>query len=591
MALAHNILLLVSVLLLVSIVAGMISSRFGAPLLLVFLGIGMIVGTDGLHIIDFNDYQTAFVIGNAALAVILFDGGLRTKKEVFRLALWPSLALATVGVVATAGITAACVHYLLDLAWLEAWLLGVIVASTDAAAVFLVFGTHGGSLNRRVSAILEAESGLNDPMAVLLTVILVEALLKGVLPGWAELAEQLAVQLLGGAAVGVVGGLALVRTINRINLSQGLYPILALAMALFTFAVAQSLQMSGFLAVYLCGLILGNQRHKAAQMIDKFQDGLAWLSQIVMFLMLGLLLTPSDLVPIIVPAVLTALALIFIARPLSVLLCLTPFRIQLNEQAFIAWVGLRGAVPIFLGTIPVMAGVPSAEVYFCIAFVVVFASLIVQGWTVTPMARLCKVRLPAQPVPPSRLDLDLPGLLAEGLTVYTVKPGSRAAGKTVRSLPLPEGAEVLSVIREGKPLRPGQIKRLEPEDCAVLMTPDDALEDIDRLFATAADSHGGMELGDFVFNASQPLEKLAFFYDFPLPADSEALSVGEYLTRQLGERAVISDRVRLGHVDIVVTQIGHDHRIEAIAIALRETESLREKWQAWRQRLRRSLGG
>lgn len=580
MELAHNILLLVSVLLLLSIVAGIISSRFGAPLLLVFLGIGMAAGTDGLRIIDFNDYQTAFVIGNAALAIILFDGGLRTKKEVFRLALWPSISLATAGVLITAGIIAACAHYLLYFGWLEAFLLGTVVASTDAAAVFLVLGARSLNINRRASAVLEAESGLNDPMAVFLTVLLVEALLQGAMPEWQSWVSRLMLQLAGGTILGFLGGLLLVKLMNRLDLSQGLYPILALAMALFTFALAQTLHMSGFLAVYICGVVLGNQRHKAAQVVDKFQDGLAWLSQIVMFLMLGLLVTPSTLLPILLPAVLIALALIFVARPLSIIVCLAPFRIHWNEQAFIAWVGLRGAVPIFLGTIPVMAGVPQAEIYFSVAFVVVLASLVLQGWTVTPAARLCNVLLPPQPVPPSRLELDLPGLQEEGLMVYTVKPSSLAANKAIRTLPLPEGTEILSIIREGKPLRPSQLKRLEPEDCIVTLAPEGALNAMDRLFATPADGNNSLlPMGDFVFSANQPLEKLAFFYEFPLPPDSEGISVGEYLGRTLGDRVVISDRVRFGHVDIIVTQIGAEHRIETVAIALRENIGLKERVQ------------
>ncbi|CAN0432772.1 unnamed protein product, partial [Phaeothamnion confervicola] len=270
----------------------------------------------------------------------------------------------TVGVLLTAGIVAVLAWWLLELPPVGAFLVGAIVASTDAAAVFLLLNMRGTELNKRVTATLEVESGINDPMAVFLTVACVEYLLHpGAQPALHWLAFFL-IQMLGGAAIGIVGGFALVWLVNRADLAGGLYPVLCAAFAITVFAAAQSVEASGFLAVYLAGLVLGNRRHRAQATILRFHDGLAWIAQIVMFLMLGLLVTPSKLLQDPWAELGIALALIFVARPVAVFLCLWPAKFGKRERAFIAWVGLRGAVPIFLASIPVIAGVPGEIVYF-----------------------------------------------------------------------------------------------------------------------------------------------------------------------------------------------------------------------------------
>ena len=290
--------LVAAALLLVSIVVSDISSRLGAPLLLVFLVLGMLAGEDGPGGIRFDDFETAYVIGTLALAVIIFDGGLRTSRDTFRVALWPAVSLATVGVLVTAGLVGLLAAWVLGLALLEGMLLGAIVGSTDAAAVFALLRTQGAALKRRVASTLEIESGSNDPMAVFLTVAILELLAAGKTGLEASTALSFVMQFAIGALLGVTGGRLLVWLINRLRLISGLYPLLAAAGGILIFAVAAQLGGSGFLAIYLAGPVLGNSRLQARQTILRVHDGLAWLSQIVMFLILGLLLTPSQLVGI-----------------------------------------------------------------------------------------------------------------------------------------------------------------------------------------------------------------------------------------------------------------------------------------------------
>ena len=288
-------------------------------------------------------------------------------------------------------------------------------------------------------------------------------------PGW-SLAVDFFNQIAGGAAVGLAAGFALVWLINRLDLASGLYPILAMAWALFTFSGAQALGASGFLAVYLAGLIVGNRRHRAAQLINRFHDGLAWLAQMVMFVMLGLLVTPSDLLPTLVASVLIAAFLVMLGRPVAVVLCLLPFRFAWNEQAFIAWVGLRGAVAIFLGSIPVLAGVEHASIYFQVAFAVVIVSLVVQGWTIAQAARLLEVELPPMPRTAPRIDVDLPASERD-LLIYSVGPGSRIARRGLRRLLQLENTSLVGAVRDGRLLRPRELDRLDPGDSVLVIAP------------------------------------------------------------------------------------------------------------------------
>ena len=595
MDLADQLILLGSLLLLLSIFVGLVSSRVGAPLLLVFLALGMVFGEDGPGGILFDNYFAAYLIGSIALAIILFDGGLRTGLASFRLAAWPALVLATAGVVITAALTGVAAERLLGLGWLESFLVGAIVASTDAAAVFFLLHLHGLDIKPRVRSVLEVESGLNDPMAVFLTVSCVELLLNGTGDAPARLALDFAVGIAGGALIGIGAGFVLVWLINRLALADGLYPVLAMAFALFTFAGAQALGASGFLAVYLAGLVVGNRRHRAAQLIDRFHDGLAWLAQMVMFIMLGLLVTPSELLPTLVPAVLIAAFLVVIARPAAVVLCLLPFRFRWHEQAFVAWVGLRGAVAIFLGTIPVLAGVAHASLFFEIAFVVVLISLVAQGWSLARAARLLDVELPSSPATADRIEVSLPASAGRDLLIYTVGPDSPIALRGARRLLQLEGTSLLGVVRDGRLLRPRDLDRLLPGDSVLVMAPPAQTPALDQLFAAHARPASDPGLfGEFSFDGERPVGGIAEFYGLPLAETERSLPLADFVRTRLGRAPSVGDRLRLAGIELVVQAVRRE-RISRIGIELepdaRPRPSLARVVAGWRRGLERLRRG
>ncbi|MAO54959.1 MAG: potassium/proton antiporter [Rhodospirillaceae bacterium] len=572
MELANHLILIGSGLILASIFAGTLSSRFGAPLLLVFLVLGMLAGEDGPGGIDFDDYEATYLVGSIALAVILFDGGLRTRWRDFRGVAAPAVVLATVGVLVTAAITGTAARYLLGIGWLEGLLVGAIVASTDAAAVFLLLSARAMRLRERLGALLEAEAGLNDPMAVMLTVTCVSLILSTdaalSVDTAADVAGRFVLQIAGGLIAGVIGGYPLLTTLNGLNIASGLYPVLAAAGALLLFAGAQEIGASGFLAVYLAGLIVGNKRHKATLLINRFHDGLAWLCQIAMFLILGLLITPSSLIPVILPAVGIAAALVFIARPVATALSLAWFRYPLRETAFVSWVGLRGAVPIFLGTIPVLAGLENAETYFGVVYMVVMASLIVQGWSVGAVGRRLGVMLAPRPPQPPRVEIGLPTDTGRDMTAYSVQPRSLSVRRDLSRLPLPDGIDVVSVIRDGQMRTPAEVDRLAPGDDVILIAPPDRMPDLDRLFgARGPGLHDPENAGAFTFDGTTALGAIADAYDFWVPARRRALPVGEFIKRNLLRRPVAGRRLHLTTVDLIIARI-EDGRIAAVAIDL-----------------------
>src|ERR1700730_593490 len=369
--------LLGGLLVLAGIMSSLVAMRFGAPLLLLFLVVGMLAGESGPLGLKFDDVRTTYAVGSIALALILFDGGLRTRFVTFRSVLGPAITLATAGVLLTAAITAPIAAVLFDLRWIEGLLVRAGVASPDAAAVFCLMHARGLRVRPRVSATLEVESGSNDPFAVLLTMLLVEFLAVGD-RSWQHVVQVLAEQAILGTIIGVLGGRAMVLVLNRLNLAQGLHGPFVATGAVVIFGLAAAVHASGFLAVYLAGLVLGNRPTRAHNTVVVFLDAVTWLAQIVMFVLLGLLVWPLRL----------------IARPVAVFLCLAPFRFPWREKAFIAWVGLRGAVGIFLASIPLLVGLPKAYLYFDIAFVVVLVSLLVQGWTIAAAARRLHIALP-----------------------------------------------------------------------------------------------------------------------------------------------------------------------------------------------------
>lgn len=392
-------LLAAAALVFVSVLAGLFSARIGFSFLLVFLVAGVLAGVDGIGGWQFDDARISFWVGNVALAVILLDGGLRTAYATFRTGLRPASVLATVGVVICTGVTALAGVVLVGLDWGTALLMGAIVGSTDAAAVFALLTRSGVTLNERVAATLEIESGVNDPMAVYLTLAFIAMLAApaGATSAWAGMATAFVQQFGWGTAVGVGSGFAVAELLRRVaarDTGGGILALLVGAAGLSVFAVTGWLGGSGFLAVYLFGLIVGNRASAEVAPTLAAMDGYAWLAQAGMFLLLGLLVTPSTMTGSLLPGLGVALVLIFVARPVAVWLCLLPFRFTPRETWFIAWVGLRGAVPIVLALFPLLAGTPQAGLLFNIAFVVVLASLLTQGTTIALVARRLGVALP-----------------------------------------------------------------------------------------------------------------------------------------------------------------------------------------------------
>ncbi|PZG06754.1 potassium/proton antiporter, partial [Nonomuraea aridisoli] len=460
----YGVLLAGGVVLLASIAAARTAARLGLPSLLLFLALGLLLGEDVLGI-DFDNAQLAQTLGTAALAIILIEGGLSTRWNDLRRMLSPSALLATLGVAVSVVVTAAGAHLLLGMEWRLALLLGAIVSSTDAAAVFAVL--RALPLPRRLAGIVEAESGFNDAPTVIL--VLVFSTTAG-LPDPVDVAGQVGYQLAVGAVVGLVVGRIGVAALRYVALpASGLYPLTTLGLGILAFAAAGAANASGFLAAYLAGIVLGNAvlPHRAAT--RSFAEGLAWLAQIGLFVMLGLLVDPSELGSAVVPALLAGLVLLLVARPLSVVACLAPFRVPLRDQAFISWAGLRGAVPIVLATFPIVAAVPGSGTLLNIVFVLVVVFTLVQGPTLPAVGRLLGVARADQPQEVDIESAPLDTVGAELLTL-TVPPGSRLHGVEIFELRLPSPAVVTLVVREGRTFVPDGGTRLLQGDQALIVT-------------------------------------------------------------------------------------------------------------------------
>jgi potassium/hydrogen antiporter len=451
MFLVDSLLLLGGLLLLIGILSSKFSTRVGLPVLVLFLAVGMLAGEDGPGGLQFDNVGLAHGIGTVALALILFDGGLQTRRESLHLAWKPALALATIGVLVTAGVTGLAASWMLGLPLPVGLLLGSIVASTDAAAVFSVLRSQGLHLRERVASTLEVESGSNDPMAIFLTIGLVEVLTGQREPGW-SLAALFVTQMGVGALVGLAAGWLAVRLINAINLeAAGLYPVLAGACGFIAFGFAATLGGSGFLAVYLAGIVMGNSRIVFQRGLFLFMDGLAWMSQIVMFVVLGLLSDPSEFLDVAWSALLVAAVLILVARPLAVVPVLSMFRFSTREQVLVSWVGLKGAVPIILATFPLLYGLPEGRLLFNVVFFVVLVSAILQGWTLPAVASRLRLQEDRLPAPAISLELMALRHVNAEIVDYPVWPTSAVAGRDVKDIALPEGA-VLALLSRGDSL-------------------------------------------------------------------------------------------------------------------------------------------
>jgi potassium/hydrogen antiporter len=562
--------LLGAVLVMAGILSSLLALRFGAPLLLVFLLIGMLAGDSGPGQLRFDDVRSTYLVGSVALALILFDGGLKTRFQSIRAVLAPSTVLATAGVLLTALVTAPFAKYVLDLNWTESLLVGAVVASTDAAAVFLLVHAQGLRLRPRVGATLEAESGTNDPFAVFLTLMLVEFISLGQ-GSFGHIALEFVREAGLGAVVGVVGGRLVVVALNRVALPQGLHAPFVATAALVIFGAAQIAHASGFLAVYLAGIIIGNRPTRAHNSVVTFLDAATWLAQIVMFVMLGLLVSPQRLVSSIVPALLVALVLMLLARPLAVFLCLAPFRFNWREKLFIAWTGLRGAVAIFLASIPMLVGLSKAYLYFDVAFVVVFISLLLQGWTLAPAARLLHVALPRADRGPRRVELDLPGQLEQQLVGYPVRSKSLYFRRGL----IPSWSKPTLVIRDERILSPAEADPIAAGDYIYLLAPPEKAESLDRFFVDMAPSSAPDPhlLGDFTVSGEHTLGELAQIYGVTVGEDQTRLTLSDYFDIHLDYAPKEGAELVLDPIVLVARSISGG-RVNVIGLRLPEDEEV-----------------
>ncbi len=568
----NQFLLIAGVLLFASILIGHVSRRFGMPLLLVFLLIGMAAGEDGPGGIHFDDFGTGFLVANLALAVILLDGGLRTRFQSFRVALRPALSLATVGVVITAALVGVAGHLMLGLDWGYALLLGSIVGSTDAAAVFALLRDSGTRLNDRVASTLEIESGANDPMAVFLTLAMIEVIRSGANVPDLSLFVQLFQQFGLGAVIGGGAGYLLSRIVQSVHVGEGLYALLIASGGLLVFAGCNLLGGSGFLAVYLAGLVIGNRRIPGGENVLRAMDGLAWLAQSGMFLLLGLLVNPGDLLSVGGWALGVAIALMVVARPVAVVVSLAPFRFPVRETAYISWVGLRGAVPIVLSIFPTMAGIDGGHVFFDVAFFVVLVSLTLQGSTIAAGARLLGIALPARIEPVAHGEIELTRQRGLQLLEVRVPDDWPWSGTAVRGLRLPAQTQVLAVWRNGVLVAEVGSHLLQADDAVLCAVPQESSVALAQLFTEAAQQGAPTQrsvFGDFTIDADIAVADLEMAYGFTLARDEADRDrrLGEWLQSRLRRRPVVGDRARIDRIELTVREV-RDGRIARVGLKL-----------------------
>jgi cell volume regulation protein A len=540
----NEALLAAGALLFVAILLSALSQRVGVPALLVFLAVGLFATELPGAPRGFIGPQTAALIGNLALAVILLDGGLRTRMSTFRMVAGPALALATVGVLLTAALVSVLAVLLLGFDWRHGLLLGAIVGSTDAAAVFALLRSGGLRLNERVGATLEVESGLNDPMAVFLTVALIE-LLRLPDGGALTLASMFALQLGVGLAGGWLFGRLLAEVVARVRLTEGLYALLIQAGGLAIFAVTNLLQGSGFLAIFIAGMIVARRRVHVTEDVLRVSDGLAWLAQAGMFLILGIFADIKGLLALGGAGLAIGIGLIVLARPLAVAVLLVPFRYAAREIAFIAWIGLRGAVPIVLALFPLISGVPDAALLFHITFFTVLLSLLLQGATLPVAARLARVTVPARSPILSSEPIearDDPHALVQ----LRVLPSARVAGQAPEAIEFPQRARVIEVVRDGRAI---EARELQAGDVVAMIAPDDVVADLEEMFAPAPPAQ------EFSLDAATTLGDLRDYYGLQIPEPATAdQTVGAFLRARLHRRPAVGDSIRIERVCLSVRQ-------------------------------------
>ena len=571
MFLIDKIILLAAILILVGIVSSKLSARMGLPVLVLFLIIGMLAGDGGIGGIIFNNADAAHALGTLALAMILYDGGLQTPLASIKSVWKPSALLATLGVLVTAAIAGFTACWALDLPLMEGLLVGAIVGSTDAAAVFSLLRNAGIHVAPRLKSTLEIESASNDPMAIFLTVGLLEVLMND-LPFGIGLVQMFALQMGVGVAVGLAVGWVAVRVINRIHLlATGLYPVLVAAFGLLAFGVAANLQGSGFLAVFVAGVFVGNSRFVFQRSTFLFHDGLAWLGQITMFGVLGLLVHPPSLLDVWQEGLIISFVLIFVARPLAVVPILLPFGFNAREMALVSWVGLRGSVPIILAIFPLIFGLSGAPLIFNVVFFVVLISATVQGATLPIVARKLGLAAPAPPVPPATLEITALGDVDADIVEYILGDTCRAAGRRLSQMALPDSTVVAMITRQQTVIPPRGSTTLEAGDHLFVVLRPETRPFVDRVFS----SHVGeavvsmLPAAELRLKGTTRIEDLLRCYGIDLAIEG-GLTLDQVLRRHLGDAAAVDASITLNGTVMRICEMV-DRRIATVGLK-RSTE-------------------
>ncbi|TWU17744.1 K(+)/H(+) antiporter NhaP [Novipirellula galeiformis] len=565
----ETLILITSVLLLLGIASNKFSARMGVPVLVLFLTVGMLAGSEGLGGIEFENYSLAHGIGTICLSLILFDGGLRTPYRSIRSAWKPAGVLATAGVFVTALITGLAASWFLQIPLLEGLLLGSIVGSTDASVVFSVLRSGGVNIRRRLADTLEVESGSNDPMAIFLTVGLIQVL-TGAVPLGTGLLTLFLSQMILGTVVGVLVGWGGAWLLKHIRLdAAGLYPVLATALGLFSFGFAAAFGGSGFLAVYLTGIVIGNRRPVFHRGILLFHDAIAWICQILMFIALGILSFPSRLLEVAGPALLISAVLILVARPLAVFLCVAPFKFAFRELTFLSWVGLKGAVPITLATFPMLAGLPGASLMFDTVFFVVLVSAVVQGWTLPAVTRYLKLEVPTRLPPPVTLEISSLRNVDGDIVDYFVDDECRVAGRMLSQLALPDGVVVALIVRDEQIIPPQGRSQIEVGDHVIVVLRPSVRAMVDRIFAHREQEPVTLPTAlEFPLRGSIKVGDVEQFYDLQLGGKPE-LTLDEVMRERLGtKRLVLGASVRYEQIVLFVRELNASGTVEYVGMMI-----------------------
>ncbi|WP_372762911.1 potassium/proton antiporter [Pseudoalteromonas sp.] len=567
MFLIDQIILLAAVLILLGIMSSKLSARLGLPVLVLFLIVGMLAGEDGPGGIFFDNAEAAHSLGTLALAMILFDGGLQTPLRAIKKVWKPASTLATLGVLVTSAVTGVAAAYILDIPLLQGMLLGAIVGSTDAAAVFALLRNAGIHLKPKLKATLEIESASNDPMAIFLTVGLLEILVNDMQPGTGLLLMFIS-QMGLGALVGLAVGWVSVKLINKIQLAAtGLYPVLVAACGLLSFGITANIGGSGFLAVFITGVVIGNSRFVFQRSTFLFHDGLAWLSQITMFVVLGLLINPSSLIQVWFEGLIIALVLIFIARPLAVIPVLALFGFKAREISLVSWVGLRGSVPIILAIFPLIFGLTGAELIFNVVFFVVLISATLQGSTLPLIARKLKLTLPPPVAPAATLEITALGDVDADIVEYTLGESSRAVGRRLSQLALPDSTVMAMISRNSKVIPPRGSTLLQAGDQLFMVLKPHTREFVDCVFSSTIDQDiAELSAKELRVKGNTSVASIAYSYDIHIAAEPRS-TLEQVLKASLNSSAKVDDFIELDDVKLTICEMVDD-RIITVGIVI-----------------------